>query len=261
MGCSAGRNTARVPPTRPLPCPRGPHPTRRLLDLRRIDAGARQVVRCLYGPGLGAASASSPSSSPLRSVPSLVLHSALPPVIAPGRCSHALARHTPAHRPVEGELIVIDYEAGRVGPEPAAWAESALEQPGRAAASRATPTPVPHRSPGARACDSCGLWAPLFADREDLGCLRRPERVQRHAAKPTVLEAAGVAQPPPPAVRPVIRDAQHRARPAVRHTAAHCVVDQLQDQLLGLRGDPRGHSTVRPSRLFPAEAPARSPGT
>ena len=68
--------------------------------------------------------------------------------------------------------------------------------------------------------------------------------MQRHTTGAAVLEAGGVAQPSPPAVRPVIGHAQHRARPAVSSTGAHRVVDQIDDQLFGLRGDPRGDSTV-----------------
>ena len=68
--------------------------------------------------------------------------------------------------------------------------------------------------------------------------------MQRHTAGFAVLEAGGVAQPSPPAVRPIIGHAQKRARPAVGSTGAHRVVDQIDDQLFALRGDPRGHSTV-----------------
>ena len=41
---------------------------------------------------------------------------------------------------------------------------------------------------------------PLLGEREDLGCLRGPQRMQRDAAGRPVPQRAGVAQASPPAV-------------------------------------------------------------
>ena len=92
---------------------------------------------------------------------------------------------------------------------------------------------------------------PLLGDSEDLSDFAGPQRMQGHTAGRAVLDGAGVAQPAPPAVRPVIRHAQQRARPPVRRAGAHRAVDQLQDLLLGLRGHPSGQRTAQPQPTFP----------
>ena len=92
---------------------------------------------------------------------------------------------------------------------------------------------------------------PLLGDSEDLSDFRGPQRVQRHTAGRAVLNRAGVAPPAPPAVRPVIRDAQNRARPPVGSTGARSVVDQLQDLLFGLRGHPSRQRTAQTQPTFP----------
>ena len=92
---------------------------------------------------------------------------------------------------------------------------------------------------------------PLLGDSEDLSDFGGPQRMQGHTPWRAVLNGARVAQPAPPAVRPVIRHAQQRARPPVHRAGAHRAVDQLQDLLLGLRGHPSGQRTAQPQPTFP----------
>ena len=92
---------------------------------------------------------------------------------------------------------------------------------------------------------------PLLGDREDLSDFAGSQRMQRHTPWRAVLNGAGVAPPAPPAVRPVIRDTQQRARPPVRRAGAHGAVDQLQDLLLGPGGHPSRQRTAQPQPTFP----------
>ena len=75
--------------------------------------------------------------------------------------------------------------------------------------------------------------------------------MQGHTPWRAVLDRARVAQAAPPAVRPVIRDTQQRARPPVRRAGPHRAVDQLQDLLLGPSGHPSRQRTAQTQPTFP----------
>ncbi len=67
-----------------------------------------------------------------------------------------------------------------------------------------------------------------------------------------------ISQPPPMDL--VIGDTEQRARPGVRRAAGDRVVDELEDPLVRVAGDPRGQRTSQTSLLSPQQRKLDRPG-
>ena len=82
--------------------------------------------------------------------------------------------------------------------------------------------------------------APGLDQLEDRLLLPLEQPVDRATTRTAVLQRAGLPQTRPPAVRALIDELQHPARPRVRPTVRDRVIDQPQQLELNLRAHARG---------------------
>jgi len=93
--------------------------------------------------------------------------------------------------------------------------------------------------------------APLLDQIEDRPLLPPEQPVHRAAAGIAVLQAAGLPQPPSPAVRAHVGEVKHPARPRVRPAIGDRGVDQPQQLELGPGAHARGDRAEKPERCLP----------
>lgn len=93
--------------------------------------------------------------------------------------------------------------------------------------------------------------SPLLRDRQDGVDLGGDQTMHRVPTRGQIRQRAQITSAGPPTVHPVVGHLPQLARPAMREPARDRVIDDFEDQLFDLGGDPRRNRTRQPQADFP----------